>query len=412
MLKEKLNFVIVGHVDHGKSTLIGRLFYDTGSLPADKVAEIEKISKELGRDIEFAFMMDHLQEERDQGITIDTAQAFFHTDKRDYVIIDAPGHVEFTKNMITGASQAQAAILIVDAEEGVREQTRRHAYLLSMLGVKQVAVVINKMDMDSVKYSQKRFDQVVAELLEFCEPLGIKPMHIVPISAKDGDNIAKKSTHLDWYTGPIVLEVLDDFVVPSKPSDKPMRFPIQDVYKIDKKRILAGRIESGTITSGQEVIFLPSASRSKITSIEKYLSPPLESASAGDSIGVTLEDSLFVERGQIAYPADSHPQIKDTFKASLFWMSRKPMAIDEKLRIKCATQEISIKECKIHRRINSSTLEVIEENATELANNEIAEMTITAKSPIVVESFSDFPELGRFVVVRGHDIVAGGIITQ
>ena len=413
MQKENLKFVIVGHVDHGKSTLIGRLFYDTGSIPADKVAEIEQISKELGREIEFAFMMDHLQEERDQGITIDTAQAFFHTDKRDYVIIDAPGHVEFTKNMITGASQAEAALLIVDAEEGVREQTRRHAYLLSMLGLKQVAVVINKMDMDSVKYSKQRFEQVVAELLEFCEPLGIKPTHTVPISAKDGDNVAKKSTQMDWYTGLTVLEVLDTFTVPSKPAEKPMRFPVQDVYKVDNKRMFAGRVESGTITNGQEVVFLPSASRSKIKSIEKFLTPPLESAPAGDSIGITLEDSLFVERGQIAYPAaDAHPQITDTFKASLFWMSRKPMAIAEKLQIKCATQEISIKECKIHRRINSSTLEVIEEDARELANNEIAELTFTTKTPIVVESFSDFPELGRFVVVRGHDIVAGGIITQ
>ncbi len=411
MQKEKLKFVIVGHVDHGKSTLIGRLFFDTGSLPADKIAEIEKISKELGRDVEFAFMMDHLQEERDQGITIDTAQAFFHTDKRDYVVIDAPGHVEFTKNMITGASQAQAAILIVDAAEGVREQTRRHAYLLSMLGLTQVAVVINKMDLDTVNYSKQRFEQVVAELLEFCEPLGIKPMHIVPISAKQGENVAKKSTHMDWYIGPTVLELLDDFVVPSKPADKPMRFPIQDVYKVDDKRVLAGRVESGTISNGQDVVFLPSTSRSKITSIEQFLKPPLESASAGESIGITLQDSLFIERGQIAYPADSHPQIGDTFKASLFWMSRQPMSVDEKLMIKCATQEISIKSCKIHRRINSSTLEVIEEDATELGNNEIAELTITTKSPIVVQSFSDFPELGRFVLVRGHDIVAGGIIT-
>ena len=412
MHKETLKFVIVGHVDHGKSTLIGRLFFDTNSLPAEKLAEIEKISKDLGRDIEFAFLMDHLQEERDQGITIDTAQAFFHSDKRDYVIIDAPGHVEFTKNMITGASQGETAILIVDAAEGVREQTRRHAYLLSMLGLKQVAVVINKMDMDSVKYSQQRFEQVVAELLEFCEPLGIKPMHIVPISAKDGDNIAKKSTHMDWYSGATVLEVLDDFAVPNKPLDKPMRFPIQDVYKVDDKRILVGRVESGTIRKGQDVVFLPSGSHSKVESIEQFMKPPLESASAGESIGITLEDSLFVERGQIAYPADDSPtQIADTFKASLFWMSRKPMAVDEKLLIKCATQEVSIKACKIHRRINSSSLEVIEEEATELKNNEIAELTFTTKTPIVVESFYEFPELGRFVAVRGHDIVAGGIIT-
>ncbi len=409
MYKEKLKFVIVGHVDHGKSTLIGRLFFDTNSLPAEKIAEIEKISKELGRDVEFAFMMDHLQEERDQGITIDTAQAFFHTDKRDYVIIDAPGHVEFTKNMITGASQAEAAVLIVDVAEGVREQTRRHAYLLSMLGIKQIAVVINKMD--RVKFSKQRFEEVTDDVLKFCDSIGIKPMQILPISAKEGDNVATRSSHMDWHAGATFLEMLDKFTVPSKPADKPMRFPIQDVYKIGDKRILVGRVESGTICRGQDVVFLPSASRSKIQSIEQFMKPPLKSASAGESIGVTLENSLFVERGQIACAADSQPQITDSFKASLFWMSRQPMTADEKLLIKCATQEIAIKGCKIHRRIDSSSLEIIEEEAAELRNNEIAELTITTKAPIVVERFYDFPELGRFVAVRGHDIVAGGIIT-
>ena len=409
MYKENLKFVIVGHVDHGKSTLIGRLFFDTNSLPAEKLAEIEKISKELGRDVEFAFMMDHLQEERDQGITIDTAQAFFHTEKRDYVIIDAPGHKEFIKNMITGASQAEAAVLIVDAAEGVREQTRRHAYLLSMLGLEQVAVMINKMD--RVKFSKQRFEEVTVDVLKFCDSVGIKPMQIVPVSAKEGDNVAARSSHMDWYAGPTVLEVLDGFSVPSKLANKPMRFPIQDVYKVGDKRILVGRVESGTIRKGQDVVFLPSGSQSKVQSIEQFMKPPLESASAGESIGITLEDALFVERGQVACPVNSQPRITDTFRANLFWMSRQPMTADEKLLIKCATQEISIKGCKIHRRIDSSSLEIIEEEATEIRNNEIAEMTITTKAPIVVERFYDFPELGRFVAVRGHDIVAGGIIT-
>ena len=409
MEKENLKFVIVGHVDHGKSTLIGRLFYDTNSLPAEKIEEIERISKELGRDIEFAFVMDHLQEERDQGITIDTAQTFFHTAKRDYVIIDAPGHKEFIKNMVTGASQAEAAVLIVDAEEGVREQTRRHAYLVGMLGLKQVVVVINKMD--KVQYARQRFDEVTAETVKFLDSIGIKPIHIVPISAKDGDNVAARSTRMEWYSGVTVLEALDDFAVPVRAMDKPMRLPIQDVYKIGDKRILVGRVESGTIRKGQDVVFLPSGSESKVKSIEKFMEAPLESASAGESIGITLEDSLFIERGQTACSPDSDPQITDTFKANLFWMSRQPMTADESLLLKCATQAIAVKSWDIQRRIDSSSLEVIDENARELRNNEIAELTVQTKTPIVLERFCEVPELGRFVVVRGHDIVAGGIIT-
>ncbi|MHC4294249.1 MAG: sulfate adenylyltransferase subunit 1 [Planctomycetota bacterium] len=410
MQKESLKFVIVGHVDHGKSTLIGRLFYDTNSLPAEKLEEVKRISEELGREVEFAFVMDHLQEERDQGITIDTAQAFFHTDKRDYVIIDAPGHKEFIKNMVTGASQAEAALLIVDAEEGVREQTRRHAYLLSMLGLKQVAVIINKMD--RVEYAKDRFDEVAADTVKFLDTIGIAPMHVVPISAKEGDNVAKRSTHMDWYDGVTTLESLDDFAIPPKPADKPMRLPIQDVYKVGDKRMLLGRVESGTIHKEQSVVFLPSGTESKLKSIEKFMESPLQSASAGESIGLTLEDSLFVERGQVACLGDSRPQVTDKFKANLFWMNRQPMSVDEPLTIRCATQEISIKHCEIRRRIDSSSLEVIGENATELKNNEIGELTIETKSPIVLERFYDVPELGRFVVARGHDIVAGGIITH
>ena len=409
MEKENLKFVIVGHVDHGKSTLIGRLFYDTDSLPAEKIEEIERISRELGRDIEFAFVMDHLQEERDQGITIDTAQTFFHTDKRDYVIIDAPGHKEFIKNMVTGASQAEAAVLIVDAEEGVREQTRRHAYLVGMLGLKQVAVVINKMD--KVQFARQRFDEVTAETVKFLESIEIRPIHIVPISAKAGDNVAAKSTHMDWYSGATVLEALDDFAVSVRPVDKPMRLPIQDVYKIGDKRMLVGRVESGTIHKGQGVVFLPAGSESKVQSIEEFMKPPLKSASAGESIGITLDDSLFIERGQTACPLDSVPQMTHTFRANLFWMSRQPMRDDENLLIKCATQTIAVTSWDIQRKIDSSSLEIIEENATELKNNEIAELTVQTRSPIVLERFCDVPELGRFVVVRGHDIVAGGIIT-
>jgi sulfate adenylyltransferase large subunit len=410
MENEDLKFVIVGHVDHGKSTLIGRLLFDTKSLPASKLEEVERISKELGREVEFAFVMDHLQEERDQGITIDTAQTFFQTDRRDYVIIDAPGHKEFIKNMITGASQAEAAVLIVDAEEGVREQTRRHAYLLSMLGLEQVAVVINKMD--RVGFARERFEEVSAATSRFLEALGIRAMHVIPISAKLGDNVAQRSGGMGFYDGPTVLEALDAFRVLPRPTEKPMRMPVQDVHKVGDKRMLLGRIESGTLRAGQEVVFLPSGSTSRVRTIEKFMEPPLESASAGESVGVTLDDALFVERGEVACPPDSRARVTDTVQASVFWMSRQPMAAGEALKIKCATQEVPAKVHRIARRIDSSTLEVIDENASELQNNEIAELTVETKSPVAFETFYDVAELGRFVLVRGHDIVAGGIITQ
>ncbi|MFH1385226.1 MAG: GTP-binding protein, partial [Candidatus Omnitrophota bacterium] len=200
---ETLKFVIVGHVDHGKSTLIGRLLYDTNALSPEKIEEIRKTSADLGRETEFAYLLDHLEEERQQGITIDTTQVFFSTDKRRYVIIDAPGHVEFVKNMITGASQAEAAFLIVDVQQGVQEQTKRHAYILSLLGIKQVIVIINKLDL--VDNDQKVFDAIQKQVRGFLNTLNIEALHYVPISAINGDNVAKRSDDIGWYDGPTVL---------------------------------------------------------------------------------------------------------------------------------------------------------------------------------------------------------------
>jgi len=410
MEKETLNFVIVGHVDHGKSTLIGRLLYDTGSLPASKVEEMERISREMGREVEFAFVMDHLQEERDQGITIDTAQTFFHTARRDYVIIDAPGHKEFIKNMITGASQAQAALLIIDAEEGVREQTRRHAYLLGLLGLEQVAVLINKMD--RVGFARESFEEVAREAGEFLTAIGITPTEVVPISASEGDNVVSRSERLGWYEGPLAVEVLDGFRVLARPAEAPLRMPIQDVYKVGDKRILAGRVESGVLRRGQRIVFLPVGSETTVRSIEKYLSPTVEEVEAGESVGITLEDPLFIERGQVACEPASPLRVTDTVSANVFWMNPGPMASGEGLVLKLATQEVAAAVTGIARRIDSSSLEVIAEDAEELLNNDIAEVTIRTKTPVATGTFYEVPELGRFVLMRGHDIVAGGIITR
>lgn len=408
--QDHLKFAIVGHVDHGKSTLIGRLFYDTGSLPEGKVEEIKKICDELGKDMEFGFIMDHLQEEREQGITIDTAQTFFKTDKRHYVIIDAPGHKEFTKNMITGASQAEAALLIVDADEGVQEQTKRHAYILSMLGLKQVIVVMNKMDL--VDYKEARFKEVEKELLAFLDSLNIKPSYIIPISAKLGDNIANKSKNMSWYTGKTVLEALDTFESLKSPTELPLRYPIQDVYKFDDKRILAGRVEAGILTKGAKILFLPSNKESTITTIED-MDGELEKAEAGISTGITIEHPLFVERGEIACdPEKDKPTVTTRFKGKVFWMSKLPFNKAEKIVLKCATQEVECVVEKIEKKLDSSTLAVIEEDASELKEWEVGEMIFKTDASVVIEGFNETPELGRFVLVKGEDVCAGGIVTH
>lgn len=409
MTDNKLKIVIVGHVDHGKSTLIGRLFYDTDSLPPEKIEEIQRTCEDLGREMEFAFLMDHLQEEREQGVTIDTAQTFFKTDKREYVIIDAPGHKEFLKNMITGASQAEAAILIIDAMEGLQEQTRRHAYILDMLGLKQVIVVINKMDL--VDFNEKRFEEVKSSLTTFLDSINIKPSFFIPISAKEGDNVAKKADIMGWYNGFTILEALDTLNNQKSSVGKALQFPVQDVYKIGDKRILVGRIENGRITKGQQVIFLPSQKESIIKSIEVFLEDRTE-AQAGESIGVTLIDPLFIERGEIICEKGHQPSMVDKFKANIFWMSQRPMDINERFTIRCATQEMSCTIDTIEKRMDSSSLEIIEKNAAKLLFTEVGSVIIKTKKPIVVENFNEIKELGRFVLVRDNDASAGGIVTH
>lgn len=409
MNEENLKFVIVGHIDHGKSTLIGRLLYDTGSLPEGKIEEIKEICESLGKDIEFGYVMDHLEEERDQGITIDTAQIFFNTEKRRYVIIDAPGHVEFLKNMITGASQAEAAMLIVDADEGVKEQTKRHAYILGMLGLNQVIVVVNKMDL--VLYDQQRFDAVKEELLRFLSEIGITPSYIIPISAKEGDFVAGKTSSMGWYDGPTVLEALDTFETRESTRDEPLRFVVQDVYNFDK-RIVAGRVESGVMREGDKIRILPSGEETHVKTVEEYLKDVHE-AEAGKSTGITTEDKLFIDRGDVIVHSDAGdmPVVTDRIRANLFWMDGNPFKKGEGIRFRCATQEVACEIERINTVIDSSTLELIGEDTGEIRNREVADVTIRTDAPVVVENFNKIQELGRFVLGR-EDTCAGGIITE
>ncbi len=407
MENENLKLVIVGHIDHGKSTFIGRLLYDTQSLPEGKIEEIKEICESLGKDLEFSYIMDNLEEERDQNITIDTAQIFFNTKKRQYTIIDAPGHVEFIKNMITGASQAESAILIVDAEEGIQEQTRRHAYILSMLGLKQVIVVMNKMDI--IDYKEERFNEVKEELINFLKSINIDPSYIIPISAKEGDLITKKSDNMSWYTDLNVLEALDAFKTKESNNSKPMRFCVQDVYKWDK-RIIAGRIESGILKKGSEITVLPSNEKTIVENIEEFQKEDVEEAEAGKATGIITKDKVFIDRGNIISISDSPPKVTDKFKAHIFWMDKEPMKIGERIILKCSTQEVICKVEKFNKIMNSSTLEE-KEDKEQIENREVADVIIKTDNPIVVENFNDVEELGRFVLER-LNTCAGGIITE
>src|SRR5881398_1978083 len=288
--QEELKIVIVGHVDHGKSTFVGRLFHDTGSLPEGKLEQLQKIAERRGVPFEWANLMDALQSERDQNITIDTAQIWFQTPKRQYVIIDAPGHREFLKNMITGAANADAAVLVIAANEGVREQSRRHGYLLGLLGIRQVLVVVNKMDL--VDYSEAAFRQIEEEYRAFLNSLGVEARRFLPASARAGENVASRGNELNWFEGPTLLDALDEFEATTADREQPLRFCVQDVYRFDERRIIAGRIESGVLKLGDELVFAPANKTARVASIESWNAPPPNESVSGDAIGITLDEQI------------------------------------------------------------------------------------------------------------------------
>jgi bifunctional enzyme CysN/CysC len=405
---EQLKIVIVGHVDHGKSTFVGRLFHDTGSLPEGKLEQLQAVAQRRGVPFEWANLMDALQSERDQNITIDTAQIWFRTKKRQYVIIDAPGHKEFLKNMITGAASAEAALLLIDANEGVQEQSRRHGYLLNLLGIRQIVVLVNKMDLQN--YSEARFEQIEAEYRAFLKTVGVEPRCFIPIAAKHGDNIASRSANMAWWGGQTVLETLDDFQLAEPVNHQPLRLPIQDVYKFDDRRILAGRIESGTLKTGDRLVFAPSNRVSTVKTIERWNAPVTEQAEAGESIGITLSEQIFVERGAVAALETAPPYELSKFKARLFWLGRAPFRKGRSYKLKLATQEVECEIDSIERLIDSSTLETIAREEAFVGRNEVAELQLRTKRPIAFDVHAEIIPTGRFVIVDGFEVAGGGIV--
>ena len=407
-----MNVVIVGHVDHGKSTVIGRLLADTGSLPEGKLAAVKENCKRNAKPFEYAFLLDALKDEQSQGITIDTARSFFKSKKRDYIIIDAPGHIEFLKNMVTGAARAEAAVLVIDAYEGIRENSKRHGYMMSFLGIKNITICVNKMDL--VGYREDVFENIRREYTEFLQDINLRPDNFIPISAREGDNIMLSSKNMPWYKGVSVLEALDGFAKAASKHERHLRFPVQDIYKFtaqgDDRRIVAGRIESGTVRLGDEVIFLPSNKTSRITAIEGFNVPKQKEAIAGQSVGFSLETQIYIRSGDIMCKADEKPpHVSSKFKVNIFWMGKQPFVKNKNYKLKLVTQQVPVVLSDIIHVLDASELSSIT-NKPQIDRHDVAECILETLRPLAFDEISQISETGRFVIVDNYEIVGGGII--
>jgi bifunctional enzyme CysN/CysC len=464
--KDRFYVVVVGHVDHGKSTFVGRLLADTDSLPTGKLDQVRQACAAEGMDFEYAFLLDALLEEQEQNITIDTTRIFFSTPRREYAIIDAPGHREFLKNMVTGAASASAAFLLIDSREGVQDQTRRHALLLSLLGVRQLIVLVNKMDLSD--YSEARYHGIVAEYTPFLATLGLKPAHFIPVSARHGGNIASRATDtMPWWSGPTVVEALDSFTDTAALDNKPLRLPLQDVYRWDDRRIFAGRIESGRIRPGDTILFQPGGKTATVKTLENWpdrlteaeakeaanadgnanadvdvnnansvhptataansaaataaarlsarlaSNPVLTSAGPGESVGITLAEQIFVERGAIAAAADDAPLVTQTLHARVFWLGKDPLRPQRTYKLRLTTQETTCVVSRVERVIDSVTLETTTPAAgtpLQVNRHEVADIVLRTQKPVAFDSHEYIGPLGRFVLLDNQQIAGGGIL--
>jgi bifunctional enzyme CysN/CysC len=412
--KQQMNIVIGGHVDHGKSTIIGRLMADTHSLPEGKLEQIKALCERTAKPFEYAFLLDALKDEQAQGITIDSARVFFKTAKRDYIIIDAPGHIEFLKNMVTGASRAEAALLVIDAKEGVQENSRRHGYMMSMLGIKQIAVLVNKMDL--VNFDKGVFEQIVQEYTAFLTNVNIKPAAFIPVAGRDGENIASQSAAMPWYTGHTVLAMLDAFQKEVAPVAAPFRMPVQDIYKFtkqgDDRRIVAGTIDTGTVSVGDEVVFYPSGKKSRVKSIEGFNRAVQTRAEAGQAAGFTLQEQIYVARGEMATLATQlRPKVTTRLKVNLFWLGKNALVTKKDYLLKLGTARVPMRLEEVHRVIDASDLST-KDSKQRIDRNDVAECTIKLNRAIAFDLADEIAATSRFVVIDDYEIRGGGIIRE
>jgi len=402
-----LRVAVAGHVDHGKSTLIGRLLYETGSLP-QQVADRFDGADGSPKAAAFAFITDQLSEEQEGSFTLDTAQAHLRAAERVYTLIDTPGHREFLKNMVTGTTRAEAAVLVVDAREGPLPQTYLHAYLISMLGIRQVIVAINKMD--EVSYGHARFAFLAQQLSDYLEKIDITPTAVIPLSAQRGDNVVGHSDRMPWCRTPALIEALSDLIPVKRDEDRPLRFLVQCPFPVDGRRAILGKVISGILRRGQSLVFGPTGIETVVTSV-KTGERETPAATAGQCIGTFLQDASGVKRGSVGFAGDHAPVITDHLGARVFWISPQSLGVNDAVEILCGTQSHRGRVERIAAVIDPMSLETMETDATHLDDSQIAEVSIRTDSPLCVDPVEIVPELGRFALLQHNRITGGGVVT-
>ncbi|MFX1709744.1 sulfate adenylyltransferase subunit CysN [Stutzerimonas stutzeri] len=398
--KELLRFLTCGNVDDGKSTLIGRLLHDSKMIYEDHLEAITRDSKKVGttgEDVDLALLVDGLQAEREQGITIDVAYRYFSTAKRKFIIADTPGHEQYTRNMATGASTCDLAIILVDARYGVQTQTKRHSFITSLLGIKHIVVAINKMDL--MNFDQDVFERIKADYLAFAERIELKPssLHFVPMSALKGDNVVNRSERAPWYQGQSLMEILESVEIAGDRNFDDLRFPVQYVNRPNLNfRGFAGTLASGIVRKGDEIAVLPSGKTSRVKSIVTF-DGELEQATPGEAVTLTLEDEIDVSRGDMLVHADSRPRIADSFEAMLVWMGEEPMLPSKKYDIKRATSYVPASIASIAHKVDVNTLE--KGAASSLQLNEIGRVKVSLDAPIALDGYAQNRTTGSFIVI-------------
>ncbi len=414
--KEHLNLVFIGHVDHGKSTSVGRILYDTGALSEQDLKKLKEEAEKVGKPtFEFAFAMDQLKEERERGVTIDVAHKEFQTPKYYFTIIDAPGHRDFVKNMITGASQADAATLVVSCKEGIQPQTKEHAFLAKVLGIQQIVVGINKMD--SVGYDRVKFEDLKNQITTLLKNIGYKmeTVQFIPYSAYEGENVVKKTGKMDWYKGPTLVEAFDKFTVPAKPLDKPLRLPVQDVFTITGHgTVPVGRVETGVMRPGDVIVFMPSGAKGEVKSIEMH-HQPLTEAKPGDNVGFNVKgvDKKDLKRGEVAGPASNPPTVVQEFTANIVVLEH-PTAIAKGYTpvFHIHTAQMACTITDILEKKDPKTGQTMQKNPDFIKTGDVAVVKVKPLRPLVVEKFNEFPQLGRFAIRDMGQTVAAGVVLE
>jgi sulfate adenylyltransferase large subunit len=406
-----LRFSTAGSVDDGKSTLIGRLLYDSQAVFEDQLAAVRKSNvNRSGGPIDFALLTDGLRAEREQGITIDVAYRYLSTPRRKFIIADTPGHEQYTRNMATGASTADASVVLMDATKGVLRQSRRHAYIASLLGVQHIIAAVNKMDL--VGFSREVFDRIAAEFREFADQLGIRSLYAVPVSALDGDNVVRRSPRTPWFEGPALLEYLENLHVSDSSAAGPLRFPVQYVIRPDATfRGFAGQVASGVLRPGATVVALPSGLKTTIKSLVTF-EDELEEAGPGTSVNVTLDDEIDISRGDVLVDEERGPSVGSEFQATVVWMHADPLDLHKIYLLKHTTRTVRARVKQVRHRIDVNTLE--KSPSTSLDMNDIAEVDIKTTLPLFFDPYRTNRTMGSFVIIDQHTnaTVAAGIIER